>query len=340
MSRSTFRARIMAIAVLAIGALAAPAHAAGETLTLYSRLSYAPAVAAAFTHKTGIDINLRRPPPAGLIARMISEGNRPRWALAWFYGAASAITLDQRGLLAHNMPLPTDLTSQARSLSSPDGSYVPTGLTLAAVLVAPRAAPFAPPTRWTDLANPAYRGLVGINDPVTSDQSVAAIITLLHAGGGWPGGKDFVARLHRAGLHIYTDTATTLAALRSGAIQLAIVRGSAGYHYADRIDRSLRVIVPQPATLLPAVIVMAHGLDPSRRAAALSFIAFANSPEGQKIARTEGGDDAAFQPAVTEATAQTTSAAPPTDDLDPCHWAARQAAIIAWFNAAIVGPSL
>lgn len=340
MGRSMFHARIVAFAMLAGAVFALPAHASGTTLTLYSRLSYAPAVAAAFTHRTGIRIRLRRPPPAGLMARMIAEGHRPRWSLAWFYGAASAITLDRRGLLAHGIPMPVDLTPQARRLAPADGAFVPTGLTLAAVLVAPRAAPFAPPANWTDLAKPAYRGLVGINDPVTSDQSVAAVISLLHAGGGWPGGKGFVVRLHQAGLHIYTDTATTLAALRSGAIQLAIVRGSAGYHYADHIDRSLRVIVPQPETLLPAVIAMAHGLDGARRSAALSFIAFAESPAGQRIAHARRGDDAAFQPAVKDAAVPDDTAMPATDELDPQHWAGRQAAIIAWFSTAIVGPSL
>ncbi|MDD2875898.1 MAG: extracellular solute-binding protein [Acidiphilium sp.] len=334
-------ARISFVAVLALW-LFAPHPARAATLTLYSRLSFAPAVTQAFTTKTGIKIRLRRPPASGLQSRIIAEGDHPVWSLAWFDGAATATILDHHGLLAHHLPNPPDLTPLGQSLTSADGAYVPTGVTLAGVLVAPKAAPFAPPGTWDALNDPAYHGIIGMNDPATSEQSFATLANMLHAAGGWTAGQPYVEALKRNGLHIYTETKITLAALRSGAIQLAIVRSAAAFHYATDIDPSLRVIIPQPTAIMPSVIVMAKGLTGTRRADAEKFIAYVNTATALKIGMTQGGIDADFWPVTTStpppaALPSLTSLSPHV--LDPAQWGTSRHAIIAWYATEIVGPS-
>lgn len=143
----------------------------------------------------------------------------------------------------------------------------------AAVLVAPRAAGFPPPTRWADLAKPAFRGLVGMADPAVSRLDYPVLAALLDSAGGWPGGKGFVKALKRHGLHIYATDRATLAALRSGAIQLAIVRAAAG----KTSDKSLRVIVPRPVPAHRTTIILANTLSRQRRAAAEKFMAYVGS---------------------------------------------------------------
>lgn len=301
--------------------------AQAETLTLYSRLTAAPAVVRAFTKKTGIEIRLRRPPATGMRARIIREGNRPRWALAWFYGVATAISLDHRGLLAHHLPVSRNLTPRAATLTSPNGAYVPTGITIAAVLLAETSAPFAPPKTWSDLANPAYHGLIGISDPATSEQNFATLTGIMNAAGGWPAGKAAFETLKTDGLHIYADTRTTITALRSGAIQLAIVRGSVAGRYP-----ALQTIIPQPATLLPSVIVMAKSLTGRRRADATKFITFVNSAAGQKITDTGTG----IWPVATEPSSLTTLA---PIALGSNLSGRRRGRIMRWFSNKIVGPT-
>lgn len=279
--------------------------ARAETITLYSRLADAPAIAHAFTAKTGIKIRLRRPPPAGLGDRILREGDHPRWTLAWFHGEALARRLDRHGLLTRHLPMPPGIPP---GFAPANGSAVPTGAMPGAALLVAKSAPFPLPATWTALTDPAYRGLVGMVDPATSDQAAGAVAALFAAGGGWPEAKPFLRALKRDGLHIYADTATTIAALRSGAIQLAIIRATAAKR-AAKADKSLRVIAPTPVTTMPNLIVMAKHLAPARRRAAEAFIAYAAGTA-----------------------AHTLATAPPPAPMPN--------AMTAWFVSSIVGPSL
>ncbi len=316
-----------------------PAVAAG--LTVYSRLDFASAVGVAFSRQTGIAVRVRRPPAHGLFARIRAEGDHPRWSVAWFYGASAAVLLDRRGLLAHGLAAPSGLTAMGAASVPADGSYVATGLGLGGVLVMPKAAPFAPPATWADLTAPAYRGLIGMNDPATSDQGVSPVMAMVQAAGGWPAAQGYFLSLKQAGLHIYGDTATTLAALRSGAIQIAIMRSSAALR-ASTIDPSLRVVVPKPAAVLASVIVMARHLPTPERAAAQRFIAYVNSPTALRIEMRQGGDDGAFWPVVSDvapASAMPSAASLTPVMVDPAQSARDRSAIIAWFSKTIVGAS-
>ncbi|MGC9269084.1 ABC transporter substrate-binding protein [Acidiphilium sp.] len=329
------------MAALVVG-LAVPQRAVAAGLVVYSRLDFVPAVVRGFTRESGIAVRVRRPPAFGLQSRIIAEGQHPRWTLAWFDGASNADHLDRRGLLARHLPQPAGLSAVAAGVTSADGAYVPTGIGIAGVLVMAKSAPFAPPATWRDLTDPAYHGLIGMNDPATSEQGFGAIASMLHAAGGWPAGQAYFAALKADGLHIYRDTATTLAALRSGAIQIAIVRSSAGLHYSVDLDRSLRVVVPQPASELPSVIVMARHLSKAQRRDALRFIAYVNSPAAVGIALRQGGDDAPFWPAVSAMAAPATMpdfASVSPVSLDAARLASVQPAIVAWFVRSIVGPS-
>jgi iron(III) transport system substrate-binding protein len=310
-------------------------------LTVYSRLDFAPAVAAGFTKRTGLAVTVRRPPATGLQSRIVAEGDHPRWSIAWFYGAGDAVMLDRRGLLLRGLPAPFGLTPIGAGLVSRDGAYVPTGIGLGGVVVVAKSAPFAPPATWADLTAPAYRGLIGMDDPGTSDQGFGPVASMVAAAGGWPAAQDYFMRLKQAGLHIYGDTATTLAALRSGAIQIAIVRSSAALH-AAAIDPSLRVVVPQPTAALASVIMVAKGLAKPERATAERFVAYANSPAALRIAMRQGGNDGDFWPVVSAVTAPSAMQDLGTSNpvsLDPTLEAAHHAAIVRWFAKTIVGAS-
>ena len=307
-------------------------------ITLYSGLDYGPAVARAFTARTGIPVRVIRLPTGGLLARITAEGDRPAWTVAWFDGATAAVALDRAGLLAHGLPAPAAPVATAAMAVNPvplsaDGSYVPTGFTLAGVFVMRRDAPFPAPRGWADLLDPRYRGQIGMNDPAISGPTYPALAGMLRSAGGWPAGQSYVTALRRGGLHVFAKNDATLAALRAGAIGIAVVQSSAAIA-AVKADPALRVVFPRPAYVLPSVIVAARGLHPAALAAARRFIAFVNTVPAQRLRMAKGGSDGIYWP-VTRAPAAPAAlpglAGLDLARLDPARWGARENAILAWF---------
>jgi iron(III) transport system substrate-binding protein len=311
-----------------------------QGLVVYSALDYGPPVAKAFTAKTGIPVRTIRLPTGGLLARITAEGHHPDWNLGWFDGATAAVLLDRAGLLAHGLKPPADLLPIARSMTSPDGAFVPTGLTLAGVFIAPRSSDLPMPGTWADLLKPVYRGDIGMNDPSISGPTYPALAGMIKSAGGWPAGKSYVEALKGNGLHVFAKNDATLAALRNGTIKLAVVQSSAAINTADNIDRNLRVVFPKPSYALPNVIVMAKGLQGRRRTEALRFIAYVNSPAGQAIRMKYGKGDGYYWPVTTDVAAR--KALPALDTLDlgrlnAERWGGRQNEITAWFARTIIG---
>ncbi len=320
--------------------LNAKLFAAQPGLTLYSSLDYAIPVAHAFTRETGMPVRVVAASGADMLAHILSQGVHPRWSLAWFNDAASAAMLDQAGLLAHDLPPPPGLTKWGQALTSPEGAWTPTGVSLAATLAAAANPYVTLPSQWGALTSGAYHGIIGMADPQLSRASYAALAGLLREGGGWPKGKSFINNLKTGGLHIYADDAETLAALRSGSIQLAMIRSSIAFDYAETRDKALRLAFPKPVTLMPSVIVMAKGLDAKRRAVALRFIAFVNHPAVQEL-RMRGSSDGWYWPVTSRPAPH--AGLPPLASLDPRvlnagKWGRLQGRVIAWFNRRIVGP--
>lgn len=329
------------LVIVAIAAMLLWPGGGAQGLVLYSGLDYGPAVARAFTARTGIKVRVIRLATGGLLARITAEGRHPDWTLAWFDGATAAVSLDRAGLLARHLPPPTGLTPLGQSMLAADGAYIPTGFTLAGVFVTPRAATVAPPATWSDLTAPPYHGMLGMNDPSISGPTYPALAGMLASDGGWPAGKGFIEALKQDGLHIYAKNDATLAALRSGAIQLAIVQSSAAINVAANVDPALRVTFPRPAYILPNVIVMAPGLSRARRKEAERFIAYVNSPAAQAIRMRQGAGDGYYWPVTGTTPPRHALPALATLDLAPldaARWGAAQNAIVGWFARRIVGP--
>jgi len=309
-------------------------------LVLYSALDYGPAIAKAYTAKTGVPVRIIDLSTGALLARITAEGSHPDWTLAWFDGDTAAVSLDHVGLLAHDLSPPDDLTALGHSMLPRDGAYVPTGFTLAGVFISARHTKFVAPSTWAELVAPAYHGVIGMNDPSISGPTFPALAGMLESSGGWPAGKNFIETLKADGLHIYAKNRTTLAALRTGAIKLAIVQSSAAIHDADTIDHDLVVTFPHPAYVLPNVITMANGLTPPRRQEAQRFIDFVNSPAAQAIRKQDGSGDSYYWP-VTSGVAPHAGLPPLASldlaTLDASHWGALQNTITAWFAQHIVG---
>lgn len=309
-------------------------------LVLYTGLDYGTAVSRAFTKKTGIPVRTIRLSTGALLARITAEGTHPDWDIAWFDGSTAAAALDDAGLLAHGLMPPVPLTAQGRVMLPADGAYLPTGFTLAGVFVFKKDGGLVPPVGWGGLTAPPYRGVVGMNDPSISGPTYPALAGMLKQAGGWPQGKSYVEALKANGLQVFAKNDATLAALRAGTIRLAVVQSSAGVNVATNIDKDIEVAYPHPAYILPNVIVLSKGSQGEIRREAEAFIAFAQSPEGQKIRMEQGGADGFYWPVT--ATPAPPATLPPLSTLDlatldAAHWGKLETPVLAWFAHNIDG---
>ena len=330
---------ILIVAVIAAGVWALwPRNR--QALVLYSAVDYGPAVARAFTRQTGIKVKAIRLYTGALLARVSAEGHRPAWTMVWFDGDEAAAALDSAGLLAKHTTPNLSWNSQGKAMVPKDGSYTPTGLTLAGAFTYRTGNLKNPPTTWQALTQANLRGQVGMNNPAISGPMYPLLAGLLTQGGGWPEGKQLVQALKHNGLHVYPKNDNTLAAMRSGDIKLAVTQSSAAWYLAAQ-HPGLKVALPDPSFALPSVIAVAKGVSPKVRAEAKRFIRFAMAHDTQKLRMAKGGADGYYWPLTQDAPAPV-SALPPlasvkVQHLDPAHWGPIESQVNHWFSQAIVG---
>jgi len=306
----------------------------GGALVLYCALDYCADVAQAYQHLSGDSVEVVRLSTGPLLARITAEGHTPHWEVAWFDGPEAAEGLAAADLAAHGLALPVSWNAIGRAEQSPDGAYIPTGLTLAGVFVVPQSFAAGPPLAWKDLLRPGLRGRVGMNNPAISGPALPVLAGLLTQGGGWPAGQTFIEALKRNGLHVYAKNNATLTALKSGQIEIAVVQSSAAYYW-QRHDPGLRVILPQPAYDLPSVMVISAGLHGRNLVAARKFMQFVLSANGNRLRSQEGSADSLYWPLTQEASpnsqlpkiSQVTLA-----HLNPIYWGKLDKVLSPWFS--------
>ena len=323
--RKLIAAGFAAIILVIAGLLLWPASSPG--LVLYTGLDYGPAVAAAFTKETGIKVSAIRLSTGSLLARIVAQGGHPDSDTGLFDGATPAAALDAKGLLAHDMPAPSNLTATGQSLLSADAAFAPTGFTLAGVFISAPARLANPPGNWDALLAAPCQGLVGMNDPSISGPTYPMLAGMLDHAGGWPQGQAYVLALQANGLHMFDANGATLAALKAQAISLAIVQSSAAIYFAAH-NPGYRITVPSPAYVLPSVMVEAKGVSAAKRKEIARFLAFAMRPDIQKLRQDKGGSDGNFWPITTGAPALSGLN---LVTLDPVRWGKLETTVNSWF---------
>jgi len=311
-----------------------------QGLVLYSAVDYGPAVGKAFTRATGIKVTVVPLTTGALLARISAEGHRPAWTLAWFDGDLAAAALDHAGLVSRHTVPHLPWTALGHILIPADGSYTPTGMTLAGAFTYQPSILAHPPATWAGLLAPGLHSAIGMNNPAISGPMYPMLAGLLAQGGGWPNGQGFVMKLKDNGLHVYAKNKATLAALKAGDIKLAVTQSSAAWYLAAR-DRALQVSLPNPSFALPSVLTVAAGISAKTRAVAVRFIRFAMMHDIQKLRMLKGEGDGYYWPLTTDAPHP--KAGMPTlgtlsiKHLDPQRWGPIEPQVNQWFSQAIVG---
>ncbi len=264
---------------------ATPAAATSKVvpLVIYNGKNYLPGTAEAFSKKTGIPTEEISGSTGVLLAKIEAEKNHPQWGVFWSDGAAAYASLDAQHLLVRGFEPDTGtLTSVGRRLVPADKSYVPTAITVAgAIVYNPSVVPH-PPTSFTQLIQPQWKGAVGMNNPAISGPTYTAVAGIMNQVGGVAKGESFFTKLAANGVQVFTTNKVTLNALLHGQVKLAIVQNTAGIELAEKYAQ-LKVDYPKDATVLPSVIGIDAKVSKTEIAEAERFADFVYSSAGQKV---------------------------------------------------------
>jgi iron(III) transport system substrate-binding protein len=309
------------------------------TLVVYSAQGYDQAETSAFTKATGIPTKLDNNSTGPLLTQIEASKNNPKWGLLWVDGPTAFAGLDVQGLLQRGFEPDVKWNSLGLQALPKDKSYTPTGVTLMAAVVYDKAKVTDPPTSWSQLLLPKWKGAVGMNDPSQSGPTYPFVAGMMNYLGGIGQGKSYFEKLKANGLIIHPTNGPTLQALTSGEIKLALVQSSAGIG-AVLGDKQLTVKYLDPVTLLPSAIGIDAKAPLAERKEAEKFIDFVLSPKGQKV--MQSGDptgDSLYYPVlqgVSPLPALPALSSAKTQNINPYTWGPREATLNTWFDANIV----
>lgn len=305
-------------------------------LVVYSAQGYDSTVVTAFTKATGIPTKLVDDSTGPLLTKVAAERSNPQWGVLWVDGDEAFAALDRQGLLLPYLP-PVALNAAGRSLTPADHSYIPVSTTLMPAVVYRAGATV--PSSLAQLATPAFRGRVGMNNPAISGPTFPFVAGVMSELGGQAAGQRFFRALKANGLQVFNTNGDTLHALESGQIAYGLIQSSAAYGASLKASGLAVAYLPHP-TLLPGVIGIDKGAPPAEQREAERFVRYVLSPAGQ--AQMQLGDptgDSLFWPVVpgiTPLPALPTLSSVRYQKINPYLWGPRESEINTWFTNTIV----
>lgn len=309
-------------------------------LTIYAAEGYDAAMGKAFQAATGIPTKVNDDSTGPLTTKIEAEKNNPQWDVFWVDGDSVFASLDKQGLLLKGWEPKVNYTSLAQRIVPKDHSYIPTGVTMAAAVVYNSKTLAHPPTSWSQLLAPKFKGEVGMNDPAVSGPTYPYIAGMSQSLGGVAKGEDFYKKLKANGLHVYQTNTNTLQALETGTIKVATIQSSAGIGAGLKTNPDIKVAYLKPETVLPSVIGIDAKVSKTAQAEAKQFVNFVFSHKGQKV--MQSGDpqgDSLFWPLLKgekPLPALPPISKVPTQVINAYTWGPREAGINTWFTQNIV----
>ena len=308
-------------------------------LVVYSAQGYDSAMTTAFQKATGIPTKLVDDSTGPLLAKVQAERGNPQWGVLWVDGDEAFAAMDQAGMLVKGFEPNVQLNAAGQAVVPADKSYVPTGLTVTAALVYDVTKTPNPPTSWQQLLTPAWKGLVGMNDPSVSGPTYPFVAGMFSQLGGNSQGEAFYTGLKANGLHVFQTNDDTLHALQTGQIKVALIQSSAGLAAGTK-NHNIRTAYLPKVTSLPSVIGIDAKVSAKERSEAEQFASFVLSAQGQQVMLTgDPNGDSLYWPIVQGVAAKPELPAlstVPTQAIDPYTWGPQEGTINTWFTNTIV----
>jgi iron(III) transport system substrate-binding protein len=276
---------------LTVMALSAPALAAD--LVMYDALDFGSTAAKAFTAKTGITVDVVEPGGTGeTLGKIAAEGDNPQFDIVWLDGSAVMERMLENHVL---QPIPAEVygsikyNALGKSLIPADHAFVPTGASTTAIEVNTKKVPADQmPKSWADLEK--FAGAVAAKDPNMSGPSYQWLAGVFQTD-GVDAGKAMLAKvLTDKALSGFPDGGSVNKAVLTGDAKVGINQDSSIFAKIASGEPVTAVYPSEGSVALPESI----GLSAKTKHmdAALKFIAFMTSADGQ--AAMQNGDDTDF----------------------------------------------
>jgi iron(III) transport system substrate-binding protein len=281
------RRALPVLAVVAVALLSAdPAAAQKVTVLCSPNPAWCDALKAEFGKATGTQLDFIRLSSGEALARLRAEKGRPSFDV-WFGGTGDPhVVAAEEGLTEFYKPKAwDDLRPQLRDAVG--GKYVPLyagvlGWAVNDTLLKEKG--LAAPKKWTDLADPRYKGLVAMPNPNTSGTGYTMLATVIQVFGddkGW----DLMKQIHK-NIAQYTRSGAD-PGLLTGRGEVAV--GVTFVH--DAVDQAIKGFpvsagAPENTGFEIGGLSLIKG-SPNRDVA-IRFIDWALTPEAQKLAAEKG----------------------------------------------------
>ncbi len=278
---------VLLVAAVALLGIAAPASAQKVTVLCSPNPAWCDAIKAEFGKATGIQLDFIRLSSGEALARLRAEKGRPSFDV-WFGGTGDPhVVAAEEGLTELYKPKAwDDLRPQLREAVA--GKYIPLyagvlGWGINGKLLEEKG--LAPPKKWTDLADPRYKGLLAMPNPNTSGTGYTALATVIQVYGeekAW----DLLKQIHK-NMAQYTRSGAD-PGLLTGRGEVAV--GITFMH--DAVDQVLKGFPITYGAAEDGTGYEIGGLSlikgSPNRDAAVRFIEWALTPEAQRLAAERG----------------------------------------------------
>ncbi|PMH45025.1 hypothetical protein BCU68_11325 [Vibrio sp. 10N.286.49.B3] len=252
-----------------------------------------------FTKDTGHALDVVKMSGGNLIARIAAERSNPQWDMILFNGDSTLLGLDKSGDLKQALnPAGLDnLTAQGNALLPDNQAYFPVSIASACVIVKRKDNPVEI-NGYSDLAQPALKGLVGMADPSIAAPAYPCVAGLFHQLGE-ERAQTLFTDMFQNQLRIFRTNGPTGRALQSGEIEAALLTSQQAYTFVNQ-GADFEIIWPETGT--PATI-RAAGIQAKTKHPEVteSFINWVLSAKGQQFLIDNGDSDGIFRPTVVGA---------------------------------------
>ncbi len=277
----------LAAAAALVTAGATPAAAQKVTLLCSPNPAWCDALKAEFGRATGTQLDFIRLSSGEALARLRAERGKPSFDV-WFGGTGDPhVVAAEEGLTEFYKPKAwDDLRPQLREAVA--GKYIPLyagvlGWALNGALLKEKGLPT--PKKWTDLADPKYKGLLAMPNPNTSGTGYTMLATVVQVYGeekAW----DLLRQIHK-NMAQYTRSGAD-PGLLTGRGEVAL--GITFVH--DAVDQVIKGFPISYGAAEDGTGFEIGGLSlikaSPNREAAIRFIEWALTPEAQRLAAERG----------------------------------------------------
>jgi iron(III) transport system substrate-binding protein len=336
---------VAALALLASACGSSPSPSSGTAggkvpLVVYAAEGYDTTVAKAFQQATGIPTSVYDAHTGIVVSKIEQEKNNPQWGVTWFDGDMAMSSLDQQGLLLKGYKPSASWNAKGEQFLPADGSYVPTGYTIAATILYNSKAMPNPPTSWQQLLSSAYSHKLGLLNPAIDGPAYPWMAGWAAQMGGVNQMESYTSSLVKGGAKIYSAPDDELNAIKQGTIDVAVAQSSYGIG-VEETNPAMKMTYPQYVTPVPSVLGIDAKASPAVQAEAKKFVQFVLSPAGQKA--MQAGDphgDSLFWPVLQgeqPLPAVPSESGVPAKVINPVTWGARENTVAQWFTSTFTG---